>query len=237
MSRAILVVDGQLKCARCGIVKPVSEFSKGHNKSGYKSYCKQCMHEQYEADKERILKQHKEYYEENKEQYLQTCKEYREAHKEEKKEYFRDYYKKHSEELRVKSSLRYKNETPEQLAKRKAYAHSKSGTEEYRAYKRMKFHYRKAMIQKLPNDFTNEQWEEVKARFGYRCAYCGEEKPLTQDHIIPVIKGGGYTKTNIVPCCGSCNSSKQDKDFEKWYKTTPFFDKGRLSNVLKVMEG
>lgn len=52
MSRAVLVVDGQLKCARCGIVKPVSEFSKGKNKSGYKSYCKQCVHEQYEADKE-----------------------------------------------------------------------------------------------------------------------------------------------------------------------------------------
>ena len=97
MSRAVLVVDGQLKCARCGIVKPVSEFSKGKNKSGYKSYCKQCVHEQYEADKERILKQHKEYYEGNKEQYLQTCKVYREAHKEEKSAYAKEYYQKNNE--------------------------------------------------------------------------------------------------------------------------------------------
>lgn len=237
MSRAIEIVNGTLKCAKCGEVKPVSEFSKGNNKSGYKSYCKQCVHADYLANKDHILKQHKEYYEDNKGKYLQMCKEYRDTHKEDRREYFKEYYQKHSEELREKSCIRFKNATSEQLAKRKAYAHSLYGTEDFKAYKRMKFHYRKAMIQKLPNDFTNEQWEEVKARFGYRCAYCGKEKTLTQDHVVPVIKGGGYTKTNIVPCCGSCNSSKQDKDFEKWYKTTPFFDKERLSNVLKVMEG
>ena len=235
--RAVEVIDGKLKCSRCGIIKPVSEFSKGRNKSGYRSNCKQCVHELYLADKERILAQHKEYYENNKEKYLENCKDYRESHKEERKEYFKDYYINHSDELRKRSSIRYRNSTPEQLAKRKAYAKSKVGTEEYRAYKRMKFHYRKALMKKLPNDFTNKEWKAVVATFDNRCAYCGEEKPLTQDHIIPVNKGGGYTKKNIVPCCGSCNSSKQDRDFITWFEGMPFFSEERLKKIYAVMEG
>ena len=71
--RAVEVIDGKLKCSRCGIIKPVSEFSKGRNKSGYRSNCKQCVHELYLADKERILAQHKDYYENNKEKYLENC--------------------------------------------------------------------------------------------------------------------------------------------------------------------
>lgn len=236
MSRAVLVINGQLKCTKCGLIKPVSEFSKGKNKSGYRSHCKQCVHEAYEKDKERILQQHKGYYEQNKEKYLQNCREYREAHKEENKEYFKEYYKNHSEELKAKNSIRFKKSTPEQLAKRKAYAHSLTGTEKYREYKRMKFHYRKAMIDKLPHDFTKKEWKEVQARFNHKCAYCGKETKLTQDHIIPVSKGGGYTKSNIVPCCASCNSSKQDRDLEKWYKSTPFFNEKRFNEVLQIME-
>lgn len=64
---AVEVIDGKLTCSRCGITKPTSEFSKGKNKSGFRSHCKQCVHEAYLADKERILQKHKDYYERNKE--------------------------------------------------------------------------------------------------------------------------------------------------------------------------
>lgn len=36
------------KCARCGEIKPVSEFHKDNNmKSGLKSWCKKCVKEEY----------------------------------------------------------------------------------------------------------------------------------------------------------------------------------------------
>jgi hypothetical protein len=71
---------------------------------------------------------------------------------------------------------------------------------------------RAARISAALHDFTDEQWELVKAHFHYRCAYCGDKpKRLTQDHIIPLSKGGNHTMSNIVPACLSCNSKKRDK--------------------------
>ena len=58
------------------------------------------------------------------------------------------------------------------------------------------------------SDFTAEQWLHLKMAFGQRCAYCHKKKPLTQDHVIPLVRGGNHTASNIVPACQSCNSRK-----------------------------
>lgn len=57
-------------------------------------------------------------------------------------------------------------------------------------------------------DLTAAQWLAIKTAYRNRCAYCGMKKSLTQDHIIPVSKGGDHTASNIIPACRSCNSSK-----------------------------
>ena len=60
------------------------------------------------------------------------------------------------------------------------------------------------------NDFTDAQWQEVKAAYGYCCAYCGKKtKRLTRDHITPLIANGSHTVQNIVPACLNCNSQKR----------------------------
>jgi 5-methylcytosine-specific restriction endonuclease McrA len=65
----------------------------------------------------------------------------------------------------------------------------------------------------LPATLTTEQWIAILAAYKHRCAYCGvkesKKSPLTQDHVIPLSKGGGTTKENIVPACLSCNSKKR----------------------------
>jgi len=48
------------------------------------------------------------------------------------------------------------------------------------------------------------------------CFYCGQQKPLTWDHVSPISKGGTHTFNNMVRACKSCNSSKQHKDFDAW---------------------
>lgn len=56
---------------------------------------------------------------------------------------------------------------------------------------------------------TPGDWKTIKLQFRHRCAYCGRsDLKLTQDHVVPVSKGGLHTLTNVVPACGSCNSRK-----------------------------
>jgi 5-methylcytosine-specific restriction endonuclease McrA len=55
---------------------------------------------------------------------------------------------------------------------------------------------------------TLAEWREKCALLGNVCFYCGEAKPLTIEHKVPLVRGGSDDIANIVPACGSCNSKK-----------------------------
>lgn len=63
-------------------------------------------------------------------------------------------------------------------------------------------------INALGDGITAKQWRQLKEDYGYCCAYCGEKKTLTLDHIVPLIRGGKHDLDNAVPACGFCNDSK-----------------------------
>jgi 5-methylcytosine-specific restriction endonuclease McrA len=53
--------------------------------------------------------------------------------------------------------------------------------------------------------------DEIFARDGFRCVYCGCVHPvaaLTLDHVQPRLRGGDRTAGNIVTACGACNVLK-----------------------------
>jgi 5-methylcytosine-specific restriction endonuclease McrA len=52
---------------------------------------------------------------------------------------------------------------------------------------------------------------EVLKRDKHTCQYCGSNKQLTLDHIIPRSKGGPHSWTNVVTACARCNSRKGDR--------------------------
>lgn len=47
-------------------------------------------------------------------------------------------------------------------------------------------------------------------RDSHICQYCGTNKDLTLDHLIPKSKGGKSTWTNLVTACKRCNARKGD---------------------------
>jgi 5-methylcytosine-specific restriction endonuclease McrA len=52
---------------------------------------------------------------------------------------------------------------------------------------------------------------EVLGRDGHRCQYCGSNKRLTLDHVIPKSKGGPHTWDNVVTACEPCNLKKGNR--------------------------
>lgn len=96
---------------------------------------------------------------------------------------------------------------------------------------------RRALKRKSPfNDFSVGQWRKCLKHFESGCAYCGKkEKVLDQEHVIPISRGGSNTKTNVIPSCGSCNSSKGKKTIFEWYPTSPNYSSERKEKILKYL--
>lgn len=94
---------------------------------------------------------------------------------------------------------------------------------------------RRSLIKGLDNSFTLQDWVYCKSVFDNKCAYCGKEKKLTQDHFIPLTSGGEYTINNIIPACLSCNTSKNSGDFFKWYPEHKHYSTQRENKILKYL--
>jgi hypothetical protein len=128
------------------------------------------------------------------------------------------YGKHHSEEAKSKMS---KTKKGKYYPKMKGRTGEKSGRWKGGITKQKgygTFMVEKRRVKKLGNggSHTLGEWENLKAQYNWTCPMCGRSEPkikLTEDHIVPLSKGGSDNIENIQPLCGSCNSKKNTKIF------------------------
>ncbi len=86
-------------------------------------------------------------------------------------------------------------------------------------------------------EFSHQEWKESLIFFGGECCYCGgtprKGQRLTRDHLVPVADGGRTEQSNIVPACGSCNSSKGRSEWREWFMKQSFFSQERMNKIFK----
>ena len=93
--------------------------------------------------------------------------------------------------------------------------YGKKWTEKNREYKNYLTNKRRCLKLKSEGSHTFGDWELLKKQYNFTCPCCHKKEPeivLSQDHIIPVSRGGSDNIENIQPLCGSCNSKKHTKD-------------------------
>ncbi len=73
-------------------------------------------------------------------------------------------------------------------------------------------------MESVEHDLSGEQWAALREAWG-GCAYCGvPDQPLQRDCVLALSRGGRYTLDNIVPACGSCNTSKCNGEVTAWLR-------------------
>lgn len=203
-------------CITCNKEKELSPdffYKDKRRKSGFNNECKECSIKRTIRNRSKKIKNDPEYKKEYNDRERtrmaekRKCPEFREKDIESK----RKFYWENKEKINKKWK-KYYHENREMLINKNRELMSER--------------------REILSTFTSDQWEDAKNYFDNKCAYCNTgETELTRDHVIPISKGGYNVRSNIVPACKSCNSSKRDKDMEIWFKSHKFYDKERLKKV------
>ena len=215
--------------------KPLSEFAPARSfglpvGDGYKSRCRDCFrtqaHEERSANIEQYRARERDYIEANKDHYRELKRAHQQANPEKYDEALRKYRETHREEINAKARERRQQdlEHHREIGRKSREKHA----EERNAYQReygktnrdkltLYTNTRRARKLEAEGSHTDEEWQELKAFYNFKCLRCGAQEPdikLTRDHVIPLTQGGSDSIDNVQPLCARCNSKKNNKHID-----------------------
>lgn len=218
--------DQLKRCSACSDLLPATpEFFNrcAKHKDGLTYKCKVCLSEyfrqHYQVNAEHKKRLASAYHWDNREDVLEKKRKWWYVHHERNLQRTRDWHRKNRDRSAELS---------------KAWYHA--NLDNARASKRMAGQRRRARISQVAQTLTSEEWQACLVHFSGLCAYCGSNKPLEQDHLLPLVHGGGYVAENIVPACATCNRSKQALDFSEWYPQQDCYSDDRKEKILRYLE-
>ena len=210
-------------CTKCGEKRPLTDFPvyKNHKgdrvQVGRRHECLLCLRQRQNAWRHKHVSQIKPIVPEVRR--CPKCGEYKpaEAFSKSSRDGLQTYCKDCCRLARAANSdaeiqrvLKWQREHPELHAVKQARWNARH-IKQVRQGKRRRENVRRTRQTQAGGSFTQAEWERLCAAHDNRCARCGERKPLTVDHIVPIILGGTSDITNLQPLCQSCNSRKASR--------------------------
>lgn len=144
----------------------------------------------------------------NKKEFLRYAANWRKRNPEKRKEIqkkYRNAHPKSEKDLQATRDWRTKNK--QRIKKYNTYWSKKN--RDYRRFLNSRLRIKKMGIKPT---LSFEEWLQLKIIFNYTCPACYRKEPeilLSEDHIIPLSKGGSDHVSNIQPLCRGCNSHKR----------------------------
>ena len=230
------------KCSKCGswLVASTVNFHRTKNgRYGLQAQCKECRNKknkQWRLDnKDKMTELRNQWYQDNKDKKTVYDKRYYLANKDKIAEQRKGYREANKKKL-AEQKKQYREANKDKIAEQqKQWRQSPEGQVAL-----FNIHHRRRIKEEqLGTGVTKEQWLELMSFFDWRCAYSGEmltKDTRSIDHIVPLNSGGNNMIWNCVPMTRSLNSSKQEKDMEKWYREQSFYDPKRLQKIYKWQE-
>lgn len=165
---------------------------------------------------------------------IERSSNYQKNHPERTKRYTKEYYIKKPQYVKDKYTRWLKNN--KERAKKSQKEWQRNNPDKVSEYNRERNMHKS-------HEISNEEWENCKNYFNYRCAYCGipiEEHYITYKGITKlgdfhkehVDHNGANDLSNCVPACKSCNTSKHTYKLNEWYnESIPIFTIERFYKI------
>lgn len=184
-------------CTQCKVVKPIDEFPPDRrNSDGKQGKCRACR-----ATNQRA------YITKHPERKRESDKRFRENHPEFMREKQRAYSANNRDRLNALSAQWRRDHRSRRNEIVRAYRarHSESYRVTHQRYQARKWAAEGAC--------TRAEWEAILEQYAPegRCPACGNQRPMTMDHIIPLSLGGTNSINNLQPLCNHCNAVKGQK--------------------------
>lgn len=208
------------RCPKCGETKSIDEFYKNKSrKDGYSVWCKGCdntNHKKYVQNNKEHMREYERYeYYKHHEDHKRRSREYVKNNKEKVKQIRVKYYQKNREQILARGKLYTQDNKDKISVRNKAYYESHKEDFIFRARER-----KKKIRETKDGTITKETLSAMYEIQLHKCDYCGgnlDELGKHLDHILPLIKGGIHTLSNVHWVCPKCNLSKNDKTEEEWF--------------------
>lgn len=192
--------NGMKQCTKCHEWKPLARFFPNVKyKDGYQGWCKDCL--------SRNTMERRKSTPQNIERTRENGRRWRENNPERFRQLVDKWQRNNPDKVRASRRKSYYNTSPEQRQLR-SRKWRQANPEKVRLLSLITTAHYNARKNGAEGTFTAREWLDLCDYYGNKCLACGEQEPLTIDHVIPLSREGSNFIANIQPLCLSCNSKK-----------------------------